>query len=86
MTPGMQIRLWYRRATPRQRQSTVGAIAVVVALLIASVAFAPGSGNRSHRVVTSANGQAGDGAVEGGVPGGAAGSAGTSPEAAAPRR
>jgi ABC-type branched-subunit amino acid transport system substrate-binding protein len=60
VTPGMQVRLWFRRASPRQRGTTVAVVALIVLALIGSVAIAPDSGD-NHRVATSgATNAAGD--------------------------
>ncbi len=41
MTPGMQIRLWYRRAPAQERRVTVTVFALVLVLLIGSIVFRP---------------------------------------------
>ena len=80
MTPGMQIRLWYRNASPRQRHSTLGVIALAMVVLVTSIVIAPGSKSESHRVTTSAETSGGAGASEGAAAG--SGPSGTSSEAA----
>lgn len=71
MTPGMQIRLWYRRATARERQITAVAFASVVVLLIGSIVVRPSSEDVSQ---FAAVGTSNDRAI---AIGGTAGSAAT---------
>src|SRR5581483_9958020 len=74
MTPWMQVRLWYRKASPNQRLGAFSAIGIVISLLVASIAVTPSSsGNHDAAVATAGSG--GDSA--GGLPGADAGTSGT---------
>jgi len=63
----MQIRLWYRKASPTQRLGAFTAIGIVVSLLVASVAITP-SDSGSHNAAVAATG-GGTGESAGGAPG-----------------
>src|SRR5207248_3044175 len=81
MTPWMQIRLWYRKASSTQRLGAFTAIGIVVSLLVASIAIAP-SDSKSHEAAVAATaGGAGDSAsgVQGGSAGGVGGASVGSP-------
>ena len=75
MTPGMQIRLWYRRASARERQITGVAFASVVVLLIASIVVRPSSEGLNQFVAgsTSNDGATATGGAIGSVETAAAG-------------
>lgn len=89
MTPGMQFRLWYRRATPPQRGAALLAVAIVMGMLVASVAMVPGKDAPGAEAVVAGNattptgdtGQSGGSAAgassDGGVATGASGAPGT---------
>ncbi|MBV9412472.1 MAG: hypothetical protein JO148_12805 [Acidimicrobiia bacterium] len=79
MTPWMQIRLWYRKASPSQRLGAFTAIGIVVSLLVASIAIAPSGSNSHDAAVATAGSGTGEsangpqGADSGTSAGGAAG-------------
>ncbi|MBV8388052.1 MAG: hypothetical protein JO155_14775 [Acidimicrobiia bacterium] len=68
----MQIRLWYRKASPTQRLSAFTAMGIIVSLLAASIAIAPSS-SKSHDAAVAATGS---GDTAGGVAGSGAGGGG----------
>jgi ABC-type branched-subunit amino acid transport system substrate-binding protein len=86
MTPWMQIRLWYRKASPTQRLGAFTAIGIVISLLVASIAITPsGSGGHDAAVATTGSGAgesagslSGSGSGAGGATGGAGGLAAAS--------
>jgi ABC-type branched-subunit amino acid transport system substrate-binding protein len=80
MTPWMQIRLWYRKASSTQRLGAFTAIGIVVSLLVASIAIAPSDSKSHDTAVAATGGSAGDSAsgVQGGTAGGVGGASGGS--------
>jgi ABC-type branched-subunit amino acid transport system substrate-binding protein len=76
MTPWMQIRLWYRKASSTQRLGAFTAIGIVVSLLVASIAIAPSDSQNHDTAVAATGGGGGGGESAGGIPGGTAGGVG----------